>query len=172
MMGFFKKLLALLLLLGLLFIGLRQFGVIETGNDAIAKIDKTFGVNNFSFAPEIGVYAVYEKQLRGVLVITEEEGKILEAKLEVLQMQKSLQLYIEHRQNVDFEEPACGPVSEVGKMKTQLAGAIKHGKAALQAAQKVQAEKLGNTTASNFKEFVQNQIAEFEAKMISLESIC
>ena len=171
-MGFLRKAIIIVLIVVVALFALKQTGVIATGNDAVAKIDRTYALNNFSVVPDSQNFDAYEKQIGGVIAITPEDGAAVQSKLEAVRMQKSFQLYISHRQKVDFEEPACGVYSEAGLMKSELKNAIGHAQKALEHSAQVNSERTGNVSSSNFKEFIESELKEMLARSAVLESVC
>lgn len=169
-MGLFRKVVVAVLVLAILGFAGRQFGLINIGNEAIEKIDKSFGVNNFAFVPDAENFGAYEKKLGEVITMTDDEKNIAKAKLEVLAMQKSFLSFIEHRKNVDFEALACGPSTQAGAAKTYLNTAIGHGKAALELIGKIKSDKIGNTSTGFLKGFVEEELAEFEERLLAFNA--
>ncbi|MAG17976.1 MAG: hypothetical protein CL944_00710 [Candidatus Diapherotrites archaeon] len=130
-MGKFKKLIFLIIFIGLVYFGAIQLGFIG-GLDQVKAIDAKYGVGAGKLIPAtMDELEQYGSELQG-LNASGDTKEVVAVKLELIEMQKSLLEYSENVSQIDFDAPNCSVSGSIVKARNAAEKAVHNADNALQ----------------------------------------
>lgn len=172
-MGLFRKLVVLLIVIGLALFAARHFGIIPTGSLALEKIDKKYGIGPGRLSPvtqeEI---SAFKKEVQSAAMLTPEEKEMQKTRLLLADMQSSLLMFAERRSKFDPLDTPCGPGTEYGAAKAELEKAVSFASAAKDSKAKIKFESVGALSSAYLDETLPSTVSNLNGALDSLKKIC
>jgi len=129
-MGKLRKIIFLVVLVAIAYFAAEQLGFIGAGQ--IKNIDEKYQIGAEKLVPAIPVeLESYEKELRSLNPLGDEKEVVL-LKLELVEMQKQMNIMIENQAKIDLQQIDCRTISPISKARIAAERAIEHADNALE----------------------------------------
>ncbi|MCR4368765.1 MAG: hypothetical protein NUV67_02550 [archaeon] len=173
-MALIRKMLFFAILLGVLYIVATNMGFLGEGAQKLRALDKQFSVGEEKFVPAtITELEQYKNALGEIDAKSEAEKSMVELKLGLVEMQKSMLSMKGHLENINYDEIDCRVAGPIVSARQNAEQALVHAKGALAKKSSVAGlEGFSYITASSFDETMNAVISSLERQVNSLKTLC
>jgi len=173
-MGLFKKIILLAIIIGIIYYGYEFVGLGKSDLERIQIIDKNFQISQSKLVPgSEAELKIYEDELTELNNVSREGKNVIEIKLALVEMQRAMQTYTTFASQIDYQNPNCTFTGPVFNAKNQTITAIASANTALEGKQKIRNLKgFSYLTSSKFDDTLQSVISSLENSKLQLEVLC